>query len=255
MKNRTKSMPVVDISLITFLLISLTTLSHAVADRFTTIDFPSPGVTDTEATALTPSSVIVGRYFTPDGLEHGFVLNEGRFSSLDVPGAHDTHASWINAHGDIVGTYHSIGPAHAYVLSRGEFTTIDFPSATPVSTVGFGINNAGDVVGVESIPNDFLHGHGYLFSHGEFTLVDVPGALGTFPIMISDGGRIVGAYVDKNLTYHGFQLREGKFTTIDFPGSSFTWITGITDGDIVGFYDSQDGKRPVWATMVTVSGV
>jgi hypothetical protein len=104
MKNRLKSMSAMSATLVTVLLISVTTLTHAIGDRFTTLDFPSPGVTDTEATALTPSGVIVGRYFTPDGVQHGFVLNEGRFSSLDVPGAHDTDAAWINAHSDIVGT-------------------------------------------------------------------------------------------------------------------------------------------------------
>jgi hypothetical protein len=40
-----------------------------------------------------------------------------------------------------------------------------------------------------------------------------------------------------------YRLRGGKFTTIDFPNSNFTWITGIsTECDIVGFYNSKDGK-------------
>jgi len=141
--------------------------------RFASFDFPSPGVTDTEATAITPSGAIVGRYFTPDGHEHGFVLNEGKFTAVDVPAAPLTDAAWINARGDIVGSYGAPGGhGHAYVLSRGTFNTIDFPSANPVNTTGFGISNTGDVVGVEFVGSDFFHGHGYLFRHGEFTLID-----------------------------------------------------------------------------------
>lgn len=246
MKSRPSGMTVTSISRVTVLLISSIALSHAREDRFTTLDFPSPGVTDTEATALTPSGVIVGRYITPEGAQHGFVLKDGKYKTLDVPGGNTSDAAWINASGDIVGTYHAGfgNAAHAYVLSRGKLTTIDFPSATPLSTIGFGISNGGDVVGVVTPINDFLHGHGYLFSHGTFTLVDVPDAVGTFPTMVTDSGRIVGAYFDKNSTFHGFQLRGGEFTTIDFPNSTFTWITGIgTEGDIVGFYNSKDGKQ------------
>lgn len=47
-------------------------------------DFPLSGVTDTEATAINPSGVVVGRYFTPDGHQHGFVLNNNAFKSIDV---------------------------------------------------------------------------------------------------------------------------------------------------------------------------
>lgn len=103
MKNRPTSKPAMFISLLTLLLLSLATVSYAIGDRFTTLDSPSPGVTDTAATAPTSSGAIVGRYFTPDGVNHGFVLRDEEVSSPDVRGAHDTDAAWINARGDIVG--------------------------------------------------------------------------------------------------------------------------------------------------------
>lgn len=215
--------------------------AHNVSIAFFSIDFP--GSTNTQAAAITPSGEIVGRYFTADGKQHGFTLVQNMFKAVDVPGASTTDAGWVNARGDIVGTYHDVR-AHAYVLSGGTFTTIDFPSVSPVSTVGFGISDRGDVVGVESAPDDFNHGHGYLFSRGMFSLIDFPGATGTFPTMVLDSGEIVGAYMDSAGVVHGFQRSSGTFDTIDFPDSTFTWITGINpEGDIVGFYNSQDGKQ------------
>jgi hypothetical protein len=206
-----------------------------------TFDFP--GSTNTQATAITPRGDIVGRYFMADGSQHGFLLRAGVFTSIDVPGANSTDVTWINARRDIVGSYGDTRGEHAYVLSGGEFTTIDFPSSNQVSTLGFGISNSGEVVGVE-FGADFLKGHGYLFSHGIFSLIDVPGAAGTFPTMVLDSGEIVGAYIDTTGVFHGFRQSGGVFTTIDFPDSTFTWITGINpEGDIVGFYNSKDGNQ------------
>ena len=209
---------------------------------FSSFDFP--GSTNTQATAITPSGEIVGRYLTADGKQHGFVLRDGVFASVDVPGATTTDAAWVNASGAIVGTYGNSVSGHAYVLSGGSITTTDFPSANPVCTAGFGLSNAGDVVGVEFACNDFIHGHGYLFSGGQFTLIDVPGAVGTFPTMVIDSTRLVGTYFGGDGVFHGFLRQAGNFTTIDVPNSTFTWITGISpEGDVVGFYNSQDGKQ------------
>ena len=212
---------------------------------FASFDFP--GSNDTEGTAITASGEIVGRYFSADGHQHGFILRRGQFTPVDVPSAtFSTDATWVNARGDIVGTFGDSRGTHAYVRSAGVYTTIDFPGSDPAktATLGFGISNAGDVVGVEFVGGDFLHGHGYLFSHGNFTLVDVPGAVGTFPTMVLDGGQIVGTYFGGDSVFHGFVLSGGEFKTIDVPDSTFTWITGMNpEGDLVGFYNDQNGNQ------------
>src|SRR5260370_16283690 len=50
---------------------------------FETFDFP--GSTNTQATAITPSGEIVGRYNGSDGRQHGFVLSDGVLTPLSVP--------------------------------------------------------------------------------------------------------------------------------------------------------------------------
>jgi YVTN family beta-propeller protein len=204
-----------------------------------------PGAANTQATAITPAGEIVGRYFSSDGKQHGFILRGGQYAPVDVPTAtNSTDVAWVNDRGEIVGTFGDAHGAHAYALSKGKFTTIDYPGADPANTatLGFGISNAGDVVGVEFVGGDFIRGHGYVFSHGAFSLIDYPGAVGTFPTMILDSNRIVGAYFGGDSAYHSFLLSGGKFTNIDVPNSTLTWMTGINqDGDIVGFYNSADG--------------
>ncbi len=206
--------------------------------------FDFPLADNTQATAINPSGVIVGRYFPPDTHHHGFVLKNGAFTSVDV-GSISTDAAWINASGAIVGSYqNSDGKLHAYVSSGGAITTIDFSADPNVNTTGYGISDAGDVVGVGFVDGDFFHGQGYVFSHGQLTVIKFPDASGTLPTMVLGPNRIVGNYVDADNVGHGFLLSHGVRTTIDVPNSTFTWITGINpEGHIVGFYYGQDGKQ------------
>ena len=116
--------------------------SHPVFHSF---DFP--GATNTQATSMTPWGDIVGRYFNPDGSQHGFLWRRGAFSSIDFPGALITEADWINDHGVIVGYYNNGDPNHpnhGYKLTDGRFETIDYPGSG-LTFLG-GIGNDGEIV-------------------------------------------------------------------------------------------------------------
>src|SRR5437868_3452540 len=84
----------------------------------------------TQATGITPSGDIVGRYTSSNGVLHGFFLSGGKFRSIDFPGSTSTDVNWINPRGQIVGNYFdSGGKQHGFLLSGGTFTTIDYPNA------------------------------------------------------------------------------------------------------------------------------
>ena len=68
---------------------------------------------------------LVGRYYKPDGSHHGFLLQGGTFSSIDVPGASLTDVTWINDRGEIVGSYNEGAANHGFLLSKGRFSAID----------------------------------------------------------------------------------------------------------------------------------
>ena len=104
---------------------------------FTTVDCPfaSP---DTGLSGLTDSGMLYGIYAVEpvvggDSVNHGFVLSDGRFTTLDHPLAGGTlwRATTLNCandHGVIVGSYTDVNSRyHGFVYERGVFTTLDDP--------------------------------------------------------------------------------------------------------------------------------
>lgn len=183
--------------------------------EFVKIDFP--GATDTRLAGINSRGDIVGFYCvnTParqcglvvNNRTHGFLLREGTFTTIDVPGALGSQAYKINNHGQILGRYRDDTPertSHLFLLSDGEFTTIDFPGAveTGVDGANAGLNSRGDIVGdycdVSTMPciSYPLDGsvHGFLLREGEFTTINVPGAIATSPYGMNARGDTVGSF-------------------------------------------------------------
>lgn len=99
-------------------------------DGFTTVDLPGDPPAFLETGGINPRGDIVGSYCdtkpcTVASLDtHGFLLSEGEFTRIDVPGFFGPVASSINSRGDITGNYCQDSrctlPALGFVLSRGE---------------------------------------------------------------------------------------------------------------------------------------
>jgi uncharacterized membrane protein len=49
----------------------------------------------------------VGSYTDAAGNSHGFLLDQGSYTTLDVPGSINTYANGINDSGQIVGGYYT----------------------------------------------------------------------------------------------------------------------------------------------------
>jgi uncharacterized membrane protein len=180
----------------------------------------------TKAIGINPRGDIVGFYcrvtsFCPPGPTepknaHGFLLSEGKLTTIDVPGALETYAFKINRRGQTLGSYlDPEGRSHLFLLSEGEFTTIDFPGAvqTFIDAGNAGLNSRGDIVGdyCDAAPCRFDNGtgHGFLRSRdGEFATIDVPGAVGTSAYGINARGDIVGPYMPDASHTVGFLLTE-----------------------------------------------
>jgi uncharacterized membrane protein len=86
---------------------------------------------------------IVGLYRDMDR-NKGFLIDDGDFTPLVVPGSTGTSAWDMNPAGEIVGVYTKAG-VHGFVLRDEVYVPVDFPGAT--ATRAFGINARGDVVG------------------------------------------------------------------------------------------------------------
>lgn len=143
------------------------------AGLFLTFDVPFPGATLTAPNAINNVGQIVGFYFDnnvtesfPNGQTHGFLYDNGFFTSFDFPGATATLPMDINDHGQIVGIYaDSDMMAHSFLLEDGKFTTFEVPFPGVVATDVSGINNGGQIVGryLESNPDNIFNP---FFNHG-----------------------------------------------------------------------------------------
>src|SRR5260370_20998621 len=90
--------------LLATLLVGLALSTSAAGTTFTAIDFP--GAVSTRAFGINDKGRVVGRYQDSGGNVHGFLLKNGAFTAIDVPGATGfTVARGINNSGDIVGNY------------------------------------------------------------------------------------------------------------------------------------------------------
>ncbi len=92
------------------------------------------------------------------GVDHGFLLDNGVLTQIDVPGAVATHASGINNRGQVVGSYFdAFSVEHAYIRSAdGTFTQIDAPNAAGIA--GVRLNDRSDIVGMFSDTGGRFHG-------------------------------------------------------------------------------------------------
>jgi probable HAF family extracellular repeat protein len=75
----------------------------------------------------------------------GYVIDDGVFKPLVVPGSTLTAAWDVNPGGEVVGFYRDAGGFHGFALIAGGYVPIDVPGAT--ATRAFGTNSAGAVVG------------------------------------------------------------------------------------------------------------
>jgi hypothetical protein len=128
-----------------------------------------------------------------DPLGPGFLLDRGKFTTIDHPDAVlETAPYGINNRGQIVGGYDTAGfVIHGFLLDRGRYTTIDVPGALRSSAIK--INARGQILGDYE---DARGGcHGYLLDKGRFTTIDVPGEP-TQALGLNDRGQVVGGTIN-----------------------------------------------------------
>ena len=244
----------------------------------TPIDFPG-AAGGSPAFGINDHDDVVGSYrvvFTEP--QHGFLLSEGEFTTVEPSGSIRSQLFGINKKGDIVGFYRpATPPRHGFLLSRqrdsedensghdgpdqGVFKIIDYPGAAVSDPTA--INASRRIVGFFQVQDFNDVAHGFLLEHGQFKQLDHPGAIDTVPLGINARGDIVGNWdtLDDfvNGTFgHGFVLSHNKYIDVDFPGAAAgTSVNGINNrGQIVGQYIDNNsvshGFVATGATFMTV---
>jgi hypothetical protein len=172
-------------------------------DRGRVRTFDVPGATNTAAYEINNRGQIVGNYTDGNGVQHGYVLHDGKVTSIDHPRASDT------------------------------------PNLTGTRVVG--IDDRGRLVG--GYGDDAGSIHAWAWTDGRFTDVTPPGGLQAEASEIDNRGRIVGRYLDATPKLRSFLLERGRYTRIDVPGRCDTAAFGLNERDqiVIASAGTTDG--------------
>ena len=114
----------------------------------------------TSASGINNSDEVVGTYRDSSGLAHGFVYNQGTFTTLDDPNAApgSTFGVGINNNGVVSGYYvDPSGHYHGFTEFNGIYATVNNPNPAAVNTQLFGINDTNQGVGVWADSTGHIH--------------------------------------------------------------------------------------------------
>jgi len=235
-----------------------TYVAHA-AYTYTTIDDPLGEAYGNRAFDINDLNQIVGSYEDSNGQYHGFIYQNGAYTTIDDPldvGGLGTEINSINDSEQLVGSYFDrSGNPHGFFYNGSTYTSVNDPLGTgAIGTVPFAINGLGQYVGYYTDKNHI--DHGFFYNGSTYVSINDPlgvgsisppfgtGKLGTAALGINDEGELVGTYADANNKLHGFLYNDGTYTTIDDPlgvnGSSLFEINN--SGELVGDYIDSQGK-------------
>jgi uncharacterized membrane protein len=248
--------------------ILLTTVGmvHAAGtDTFVPATIDYPGATSTAARGINNRGDVVGTFVCAAACTnpltgevsaagtHGFLLEGGVFTRIDVPaaGRTGTVARGIGEQGIIVGHYTAAGVQHGFAYYMGNYVyPIDAPAEIfdnpdfPVRhTLPVHISPQGDIVGCIHEGNmQMTTMHGFLLRRGTWTILSTPQFAGdttshdtdTMNNGIATAGNVVGFYLSSGVSYITDRNNVAT-TTFTFEGDLFTLAWDINNaGDIVG---------------------
>ncbi|NIP79716.1 MAG: hypothetical protein GWM90_11070, partial [Gemmatimonadetes bacterium] len=141
------------------------------------------------------TGAMTGGFTDSDGVYRGFILDNGAFTRIMVPGSAWTEGFGINARGEVTGHFANPGSSQmfGFVYRDGEFTTIlDYPGEDDWMSCSMGIGVHGETVGhVAGTYPDATYG--YVWHDDTYTaLLRVPEAAATYPTAIGADGTIAG---------------------------------------------------------------
>lgn len=218
-------------------------LSRA-AEAFSYQKIAVPGAQETDAMGINASGDIVGSYVDGNGVTHGYLLQDGVFTTIDYPGAARTDARGIGPNGEIVGTYRMPGEPgvnfHGFLRTpEGEFVQVDYPGHT--STMAQRILPDGTILGCRHDENMSTTMRGITISSSGHSEIDAFASMhnGATPDLRS----IVGLYTNREAgRREGYVVRDGVFEPFIVPGSAWTAAWDVNPaGQIVGVYRDAAG--------------
>ena len=153
--------------------------------NFVEVNYPK--ATHSWLYGINAAGVVVGS-FTKGSAVKGFVLDNGKYTTIAFAGAQATNPQAINDNKIVVGSYSDGTLDHGFIWQGGKFTTVDFPK-TRFGTVLTSVNNAGLVVG-NRLSAD--RAFGFIYKNSTFFNIVYPNAKSATVGGINSSGVISG---------------------------------------------------------------
>ena len=181
-------------------------------------DFPN--AVQTEIYGISDATgVLTGNFIDASGVRRGFSGD----TIVEVPGASETYADFVNWRGNIVGSYvDAAGTYHAYVRGPTDsFLYVDLPAALNLDYFFFhGIDESRNVVGRAQEAGDVPRT--YVGNPLNLRELRFPGSVSTEGYNINQDGSIVGHYDTPDGRRHGFIARPTAQAESDQFGNVYT---------------------------------
>lgn len=116
----------------------------------------------TQLYSVNDSGIASGRYLDVMGNSHGFLYdtNTSQFTDVALPGFDSWELGGVNNHGDFIATGYQASPFGlipvSFLHTAAGFTPLSMPGA--LATVGYGLNDNGQIVGIYVAPDFTYHG-------------------------------------------------------------------------------------------------
>lgn len=217
----------------------LTATFAAVQGAAQTFRFVSyPGSTKTSIVGVSNNQIAVGYYVDSSNVQHGFVVRNGRFSTLDHPnGIGTTILYGVNSGRVIVGSYGSSQNVKAFSYNGTTFADVGPAGAS--ASHAYGINDLGKIAG------DFLDADGiwkgWTYDGVTYQTLVVPGSSATYAFDINIHGAVGVEWVDAAGLVES-SVYNGSYRTANVPNAVNSRVHALdAAGDMV--YSWDDGAR------------
>jgi probable HAF family extracellular repeat protein len=227
-------------------LLALAATAAPAATWYTVTDLGAlPGDSDSIATGLNNQGDVVGWSTGPSGYR-GFVYTAVG-GMVPLPGLADRPRAFprdINDVGDIVGTADKGGVDLGHAVRWRNGVPLDL-GTLPIGpySAGWGINNAGDVVGSSwTQVNGINLEHAFIYTDGTGMVDLAPGGSDAYAHDINDAGQVTGYRIVGG--YHAFRWQGGAFQDLGvLPGMAHSFGFAIEPGGAVaGSSSSASGN-------------
>jgi hypothetical protein len=187
------------------------------------IDFP--GAIGTQAFGVNDRDTVIGIYTDAQNNAHAFLLREGHYRNVDLPGGPSTTTIplSVNDREEIVGEYITTPLTNGFGYLQqtdGSFALTTAPGSVPQGTFFISINNRQQILGAFADTAGVQHN--FLRTDSVYRAFDLPARFGASLVSaqtVNDREGIVGYYFDAGNLAHGFvasPVDERDDSSLDF---------------------------------------